>query len=810
MNDRKKIAAESLAEEFPTLDVLRVCGYGVLLFLAMTVQTGQASVLLGGLALLLTLGRAPVRRLRERISLPLLGFLGFALMNGLAALYATIGAYAVAEFNKFFASFALAALLLARFDRRHVRGLLWTVTAVCAVLGLVCVDMGCSTELFQAFNGFARKLGMDFLEALSQSQGGRVNGLYKDANITGGILGPAVLVCMYLIHTGKRHWERGLGCLLLGLCSVGFLTALSRGAIAIFGAAALIYLAAEREDRLGLFFLMCATAFSMLGAGGLALANMSADSVLPDILCFVCGLMIFLLDWGVNSHLTALLRGRGKLVAAVAGGLVVLALALLAAALSLTGPYAFSGEETLYRSVKLDAGTYEAAVEWEGETAPNALIVARSVLDARMNRDRTLYNGPLEEAAFTLEEDGLRVSFYITGGEGTVLRSLDLSDGTAVKLRYRLLPGSVADRLHDGLLEGYNFQMRVQYDEDGWRLFLRKPFLGHGLGSSEGWLTSLQPFYYESLFLHNHILQVMCDMGLVGLAFWLLFLGGTLWLLVRAVRKERDPLAAALLGCWAMMVLHGLMEIDFSIRAFQCEAWLLLLLPVILYVKPLSSEKLVRLGSLAAALFMWAYLGVFTGLLESRRMAAREMEGFSTGNPEAFMSATKRWAEMDRFDPEQQRLNYVGNAVILGDARYREDMERYAKALRKSGTYTACSGLAKYYYLPRGEYEEMFACSREGVAQEASVSDAWNQQFDFYRLEVLPEMNADWMPVFVSGVLDLRDALDAFDEGRLESIALTAENRSFVEKVQTVRDNGMDGAAALVYLAVFGGAQPQG
>ena len=810
MNNKKEIAAEALGEVFPGLDALRVCGYGVLLFLAMTVQTGQASILLGGLALLLALGRAPARRLRERLSLPLLGFWGFALMNGLAALYASVGAYAVAEFNKFLASFALAAILLVRFDRRHVRGLLWALGAVCAVLGLVCVDMGCSTGLFHLFNNFARSLGMDYLEALSGSQGNRVNGLYMDANITGAVLGPAILVCMYLVHTGKRRWEQGLGCLLLGVCSLGFLTALSRGAIAIFSVAALVYLAAEREDRLGLFFLMCATAFSMLGAGGLALANMRQDAVLPDVLCFVCGLVIFLLDWRVNSRLSELLRGRGKLVAIFVGGIAVLLLGLLAVSLSLTGPYTFSEGKTLYRSVKLDAGTYEPVVEWEGEIAPNAVIIARSAQDSLLERDRLLYSGPLEDMSFTLEEDGLRVIFNITAGEGTVLRSLELSDGTDVKLKYRLLPSLAADRLHDGLLEGYSFQMRIQYNKDGWRLFLRSPILGHGLGSSESWLTSLQPFFYESLFLHNHILQVMCDMGLAGLLFWLLFLGGALWLMFGAIRKEKDPLSAALLGCWAMMVLHGLMEIDFSIRAFQCEAWLLLLLPVILYVKPLSSKKLARMGSLTASLVLWLYLGVFTGLLESRRMAAREMEGFSTGNAEVFMSATKRWAEMDRFDPEQQQLNYVGNAVILGDAQYREDMERYAKALRKSGTYTACSGLAKYYYLPRGEYEQMFACSREGVAQEASVSDAWNQQFDFYRLEVLPEMNADWMPVFVSGVLDLRDDLDAFDEGRLESIALTEENRAFVERVQTVRDNGMDGAAALLYLSVFGAAEISG
>ena len=79
MNNKKEIAAEALGEVFPGLDALRVCGYGVLLFLAMTVQTGQASILLGGLALLLALGRAPARRLRERLSLPLLGFWGFGL-----------------------------------------------------------------------------------------------------------------------------------------------------------------------------------------------------------------------------------------------------------------------------------------------------------------------------------------------------------------------------------------------------------------------------------------------------------------------------------------------------------------------------------------------------------------------------------------------------------------------------------------------------------------------------------------------------------------------------------------------------------
>ena len=809
MNEKKSEEIVLRPEGFDGLDALRACLYTILLFLAMTIQTGRMSVILVAAAFVLSIGRAPVRRLRDRLSVPLLGFLGFALMNGFAAIYASLGTYALAEFYKFAASFAVAALFLTRFDRKHVRGLLWGLAAVCAVLGLLCVDMGSWRGLFGGFNSLMQGVGMDFTDTLDASTGGRINGLYRDANITGAMLGPAVLLCMYLVHTSGKRWQKAAGCLLLGVCSVGFLTAMSRGAIAVFFVSALVYLAAEREERLSLFFLMCATAVSMLGCGGLALAEMELGSVLPDMLCFVCGVVVFLLDWAITGRLVKLLEGREKLVAACGAGLAVLACAALILALNWTGAWTFTGEAPFYRTVKLDAGTYQVSADWEG-TAPEVRITARSRQDALMNRDRELYTGPLEGAEFTLEEDGLRVGFSFKAGEGTVLRSVSVSNGASLKLKYRLLPEMVASRLQDGIFEGFSFLMRMQYDQDGWRLFLRSPLIGFGLGSTETWLTSLQPFYYESLYLHNHILQVMCDMGLAGLVFWLAFLGGALWLLIRRLREEKDALAAVLLGCWVMMVVHGLTEIDFSIRAFQCEAWLLLLLPVVLYVKPLPSEKLVRMGSFAAALFLWVWLAVFGGLLESRRMAVREEEGFSTNSVDAFMTAMKRWARMDVFDHEQHLLNFVGNAVLLDDAQYREDMNRYAKALRASGTYTACSGLAKYYYLPRGEYEQMFACSREGVAQEASVSDAWNQQFDFYRLEVLPEMNADWMPVFVGGVLDLRDDLDAFDEGRLESIALTEENRAFVERVQTVRDNGMDGAAALLYLSVFGAAEISG
>ena len=173
-------------------------------------------------------------------------------------------------------------------------------------------------------------------------------------------------------------------------------------------------------------------------------------------------------------------------------------------------------------------------------------------------------------------------------------------------------------------------------------------------------------------------------------------------------------------------------------------------------------------------------------------MALREMETFSTDSASEFMDTTKKLVSRDWLDHEQNQLNFVGNAVRLNSVWYNGTMREYVEELRKSGTYTACSGLARYYYLPRGEFEELFACSREGIAQEASTKEAWNLQLNFYRNEVLPAAGAENMDVFIDGVLALRDYLAAYSEGRLEEIELTEENQAFMDDVAFMRENHID------------------
>ena len=145
-----------------TFDTVKVCAFSLLLFLAMTIQTWTMSIVLIVFAVLLSVGKTTFARLRAHVSLPVVGLLAFVLMSGLAALYSKFGATAASEFYKVMAAFSMAVILLAQFEKKHIRGLLWGFATVCAVIAILCVDIGCWGKLFDAFCSFAELLGATY------------------------------------------------------------------------------------------------------------------------------------------------------------------------------------------------------------------------------------------------------------------------------------------------------------------------------------------------------------------------------------------------------------------------------------------------------------------------------------------------------------------------------------------------------------------------------------------------------------------------------------------------------------------------
>lgn len=808
MKQKQDLAGSGVAgsETTTVLDNILLTLCFVLMFLAMTVTTGQMSMVMVGLALVLTItyvlvvDKRSLATLKQSISIPVVGFLGFAVMNGLAALYSPFGLYSVAELNKFLASFAVAALLLFCIQKRHVNGVIWGLTSISAVIGAIGLDAAFHGPIFDIFARLMHVVGVDY-SYMNEPANYRLTGIYNDANVTASIMALGCLLALYLMVKEDKLWKRFAAAVLLGVSAMSMFMSVSRGAMLCFALALLVWLvAAGKGQRIRLFLVIIISAGITVAFAALSMEYFGIESLVPDLFALLCGPVIFLLDWLVGVRLGRVLERNLKLALGVAAVLTVGCVVFGAVAVNTSEPYMLQKDQTMIRSIKLAPGEYSVSGDWDG--APKLTVYANSQQDILMQRHQDIYNGPLAGAVFTIPEDTVAIQVYVHAPEAdTELREIAFSDGTKLHLGYPLLPDFIYQRLQDGLLHGHNFSQRIQYARDAVKLMVQSPLLGHGLGSTEGLYTSVQPYFYQSRYAHNHILQVLCDMGLVGGAFFLTMLFGVAWLLLRRLWAERDMLAAVLLACWVMINAHSLMEINFSIRGYQCFVFPLLLLACVCYASPLKKKLLKGMG-IAVGGGIWLYMLVFGGLMEKHNMVQRQARDFATSDAHEFMKRMEGFIRGDVFDHEQLQLSYVANAVVINDPAYTQKLADYINELRTSGTYTACSGLAKHVFLPMGNFEELFICSREAIVQEASNKDAWNLQFNFYRTEVLQYVSEDNYEQFISGVLGTKAYLETYSTGRWEEIQLSEENSAFLELVQSLYDQKTSPKEGMIQLMI--------
>ena len=782
-------AAPVPEKDHPLYDRLFVVGFAVLLFFAMTVQTVPMSLILAVVALVLSFGRGGYARFRGRLGIPVLGFLAFLILCGAASLYTSFGAYAYGEYAKLLASGALGLLLLARGREQNAGGLLFGFSAVCGVIGLLCIDAGCRGPLFRGFASFMEGRGDAAYQSLDQATytGARFDGIYNDANLTGSLMALAVLVGLYLIRTGRKPWERFAACFLTGLSAVAFFTAMSRGAILCFGATLLAYLLiAGKEERLGLFFTMAAMGISMVVFGVVSALLLAGGSFWGTLAALPSGVLLWLLNEFPARKAASALAGHGKLLAGVLGGGIAAGIAAVVLALTLTEPFVFTESNFLYRGADVEGGeTYTFSGDWDKSSEITVLVYGSTREQELTSVTETYYNGPLEEASFTVPEDVGHVLMQFRGPAGLELRQVSLSDGTEIPMAYTLLPDNIANRLQKNIFEDSSFLLRLQYDIDGWTLFKESPLAGHGLGATEGLLTSVQPFFYESLYLHNHLLQVMDETGLLGLAAFLAFILGTAVLLVRQLRKARTPLAAMLLACLVMMNLHGLMEISFSVQMFQCAAFFLLLLPTVCYGTYTEGRKR-RAAGIVVLVVSDLWLVISVALLGGSLLAQKEYReldaaGMTTGS---FIETLERLDRMDAYNDQSYKVNLMGNALQAGGISNEGTAARCARELRETGEFDSCYYVAAYYYLPLGQLENFFDVLQEGLLQERSNSEAWNSAMNLC-IQAFSQIDPAEADTFAEGVRGIGEAMDRANAYLLVPVALTEENAALLNCART-------------------------
>jgi len=764
----------------------------LLLFLALTASSGGFAVAMAVVLLAFVLGREPMSLLGQRAGLTALAVVAYCAVCLCSGLWSHFGAYAGEESVKTLIALAVFGIVLAWVRTDGLRKLLWAVEGVLAVVALLCIDGSCWQVLCGIFSVFMELLGSGYpLSRMGYEVGVRITGIYSNANVSAGILAFGLVIGLYLFRTEEGEKGRVFAGLTLGIQALAFFLSFSMGAMGAFALTCLVYLLCEgKEGRLSLFLLMVESVLVTVLCAFAAYPMLGGMTPVPLLLAVLCGTGIWALDRFAGSRLAKALEGKEKAVTIAIAGMAVLMVIYAVLAMKVTGPIQLP-EGTLSRAVALEAGDYTVTVKGAD---PQVTVYSQNDGQLMMHTRTPLYQGPLSEAAFSVSGDA-KVVWFAMEGEGT-LEQVTLSDGTQVPLGYRLLPGFAANRLQ-ALWANQNFIQRLVFFRDGIELWSQSPLLGWGIGGVEGQLTSVQDFYYESKYIHNHFIQIMDEAGVVGLAAFLLLLGSALWLLLKNRRGERDPMFAMLAACMTMMVGHSMTEVVWSTQMYQVLVFVLFAVLIIRFHPPEERRQTQKRGRVAA-LALCAVAVVFGVLQGGTVLAAVQYDRLDLEHtaPYQFLDAMGRMDGMDVYNDMDYKVNRMGTALQLGESGV---ATRCALDLMERQEFDACYYAAAYYYLPLGHMDGFFLATRTGLEQEASNPDAWNSVFNLYRQaaqQMPPELAGD----FVAGVNEIGNWLEEFNTNRMGPISLTEENQVFLDCARAVQQDGMTGEAVLAAL----------
>lgn len=782
-----------------------------LVMLSMVVTVGRVTMVCMLLFLLLAIRKSSFSNLKQHFSLPVIGFVLMALIYGAAGMYSPFGESAILEFFRGFCYFSLAGFVLLRFHKKMVPGLLWGIVIVCGIFSFLSVDMAATQWVFNPVATLAEWIGAD-MRSFDYVNGDRIAGIFNNSNVLAGMTAMAMLIGLYHVQTEEKPKTRFLVMFLLGINAVAFWLCVSRGAILCFGLSLILYVVlSEKKDRLPMTLLMALCVVVTIAVCQVATPVLGTGSVLPDLAALACGPAIFLLYQLLVKPVIRLLDGREKLM--MVGGIVMAGLAVVAigAALTLRGPVTLTEDDWLIRQVKLEAGKdYTMSGDWDGD--PTVAIYVEREKDLLLDNYETIYFGPASEVAFTLPEDTVVTNVQFRGSE-QVVREVVFSDGTKLQLDYLLLPNSIEDRLSDSLLTSSSTLLRVQYVKDALKIWMTSPLIGRGLTSTDNLYASVQPIFYQSRFAHNHLAQYLADVGLVGFSAFLMIVVGLAWLLLKKWKQNREPLAIVFLACLFMMNLHSFIEFNFSIRAYGIIAYLLLAIMVLAYGEPMfmKDKKAIQKWSNCTAAGLLAVIAVFFVVAFSYRVVIHKATAFETTSLEDYLDTMDDYIAFDAFNDDYYKIMYVAQGGA--SPRHIPNVHKYAQELRASGTYTNCDGAARYYYLPLKDFENFFACYKEGISQKAADPRAWNIAFDFFRSTAFEFLANDWDNVsrdYIEGVLGVRDYMLEFSAGQLDGIQLSDENQAYINALEQIwKDPEMTPEVSKLILQEFSFAESE-
>lgn len=732
-------------------------------------------------ALILALVVLRFSKLRSRVTLPLLALALYVIMNGASTLYATSGKFALYEFLKILCAFCLTLIVLAVAPGQGMESGRWIASILegfVALAALASVDMISTHYISDLILFLLSQITPDYLELEPLVPGTRINSIFTNPNVFAGIAGIGVILSLGLVLSSAGNKERAVHTSCLAVASLAFVLVFSMGGSGTIALAFMVYLALEsRERRPHLFLLMAETlVVTLLSAMVISRTSFGAwetQRPIPLACAVLNAAVLSALEIGINGRLSNKLRGHGRITAIFLGGAAAAVAVYVVLAFNLAGPVSLEPGEYLSRSIYPEPGEYTADIQ--ADDSVDVWILGYNRVEIILQSPEVLYNGPSEEAAFTVAEDNEVVYFQVTSDRPVNIDRIicsSVGETIEVPLRYKLLPGFVANRIQ-GLFANHSVMERLVFFEDGMKLFKKSPVIGLGLGAFENSLKSVQSYYYETKYLHNHYLQTLLDIGIVGL---LLFVGifaacgVSIWW---ARRKDGfDPMISALGGALVFMAAHGGAEVDFSMYSYLPVAFVtfgLIGLCTQDAMPKMDKERVIQTGATLGISALLAVFGLLlVGNMQAAALAAREP------TLDDLAKATK----LDKFEWADYMLSYVVSSVnnqVEDDVRIQAD--QYAERLSRVDSNSIPFYLADYY-LTLGRMEPGMRMLEKYTDYTASDSTTWQSAFD------LLEWHAVDVEQFRTEAEHLAARMDAWNEEHLGTVVLSEKNLAFLERMR--------------------------
>ena len=758
-----------------------------LALLGLAYYTGSFKVLtvLCAVLLVLILATHDLSNLRHPAALLLLGYVVVA---GFSTFWAISGKFFLKEFSKIFVAACLFVTVLVwrKFSKKTVHNLFAFMSGIAAVYSFLSVEYVTTGVSKIVLNLLIP--GMNSIRVYAQP-GVRLSGIFDGSNPTATLMALAVIFGIYLMTNEEDSQARMFHGIALSMNAFVLLGLFSMAGLGFFALSILVYLIAAGKQRAKSFVYMLVGAvptliwvfasFSFFGAE-------SSTKIIPLFALLANAVTVVVLDRKLAPKLIPILEKHQKLALGSIVGMILLAVVYVIAGMNISTPYTFG--TVITRSFYPNPGTHTLSIQASSEV--NCIIRTQTQAEAIMTTNTYVYSGNDEEITFEVPEGTIVAYVRLSANPGVTIERAVLDGSKEIALKYPLLPDFVTTRMQ-GLFAKDSALQRTALFNDGLELFSMKPLTGHGVGSFETAITSVQDFHFETKYIHNHYIQIMEECGLLGI---IPFVGSLLCMVYLLWKKRKDDKEdewsyrsafAPLCAAFVMVLTHSTFELSMSFDLLLWFAYITFALLIRCCAGEKTSGKKEKTINLVVRIVGIA-LPVMYGISVCMNMAGTYLMNSPVSSEEQFMRNLATVAEIDPYEYNDAKLSYLVATMQSPNSQFYMDQANHFAAQLEQAQSNTLPKMLVQYYLCFEEYDKMVEAALLGATYSASDPDTWNATTSVLRQSLLA-------PVFYVQYSDMQglstnvqryyDALCKYNATSMQPVKINLAAMDFFSKV---------------------------